>query len=710
MKWRSAVLVLLLASCREPTTQVLVRLATDIPDMDAVVIVIEDQDDTVAREVTLPPERLRGLPADGSFTDIGSFGVVPLRGDATRRFRVRAQVTARDRDNNVVRFETRARTGFVNRRTIRLDIYLARLCIDLAVMCEEEGLTCGIEGCVPEDVPPEILPPIDDPVDPDDPIDPRGRDAGVDGGPDGVDGGTDAGIDAPMDAPQDVDGPADGAIDDTGVDAIADAGTDAGAFDAFTGFDGGPDLMPRDPPVLVFPWDGYREPTARPTFAWRAIPGTVEYRILIRRAETTAITRNERVPHMDGTTLITRRLTDALTVDDRWTWYVVSCDGPNFPFDCGPPLAGARYLWTNSESCDFNGDGNAQAVVGQDGGDVLVWQGATPTSLSAHGRATPTAVACADLDGDDDAELIAASADDGPVAVFDGTPLSAGASPFNASATRIVAADFNWDATNPTTTREDIVLADPVAGEVWVSFDGGPLEPVVRRVMSGRAPDEGTFGRWGRDLAVADVDADGHPDLIIGDANHPDEAAVSKGDGRVQIVFGDPAAPFSETRTVVVRAPVDGELFGFRVAAAGIDNEGRAHFAVSAPEAGVNGTVYIFESPAPDAWTSVSPGGPRFASSLAWVPSGFGSVGVLTGHAESGPSQRGAAFLCGRASCANLGAPATNNAFLGFEVGTLGAQNVVLSRAAGQNGLYVGPGWSRQGGSYTITARSRLPR
>ena len=164
--------VVLSCGCEDPPTQVVVRLATNLSfgsdpgdDFDSIHLIIRDQDGEPVRDQVLAD--LEDVPSDGRYHEIGSFGILPRGGDATRRF----EVSATAMKGGVQLFETYVRSSFVRKHTIRLDLYLPRLCIDLARTCMPDE-TCGIAGCVSPDVDPARLPlysPDDDPM----PRDPR---------------------------------------------------------------------------------------------------------------------------------------------------------------------------------------------------------------------------------------------------------------------------------------------------------------------------------------------------------------------------------------------------------------------------------------------------------------------------------------------------------------------------------------------------------
>lgn len=137
----------LIAACGAAPTQVAVRVATDLTaedGVDAIEVLVVADDGTIAARRTI-----EGLSDSGGFVEIGSFGVVPRGGDASRRF----EVVAVARFGGQEIFRTRARTGFVAGQTIRLDVYVASQCLGIARRCETDE-TCGVAGCTSADVDP----------------------------------------------------------------------------------------------------------------------------------------------------------------------------------------------------------------------------------------------------------------------------------------------------------------------------------------------------------------------------------------------------------------------------------------------------------------------------------------------------------------------------------------------------------------------------
>ncbi len=707
---RWLVLALALTSCVDQPTQVFVRLATDIPDIDTVVIRIYDDDEALVREQVLPPDRLSAVPADGRFHPIGTFGLVPQDNDPNRRFRVVIDVTVRREET--VRFETRARSGFVRDNTIRLDIFIAELCIDLAEMCEEEGLTCGIDGCVPEDVPPESLPPIDDDPIPDDPIDPRRFDGGF---------VADSGVDAPT---EDVPGDApdldamDSATDtlrfdggpDGGIDAPFDAGLDAPVLDATGGLTPGVDNAP-----IVFPWAGYRDEDGVPRIAFREIPGAVQYIVTLRDIPPSGTFREEFVAAM-GPGIRVVPLPGIPFLPRRAEVQVRSCDGLTV-FDCNGPTSRPRYIDLERVRCDLNDDGQTDIIAIQSNGTLNVWvngPGSAPSTLDAHTGTSATVSACADLDGDGNAEIVSIQAANGDVAITDwaGAALTALASPFRATATTMIAGDFDADG------FEDIVFADVNNGRVQYARGAAGqtlMSPIAIAREAGLA--FAAAGRYGRDLAVSDIDADGFLDLIIADAD--DRDAMTKNDTGLQICYGGIPA-FADCGVFPVPDTARGEHFGFQVAGLGISDEGRGGFVVGAPEAGIanTGRVYEFRDGAGDHFPVDSPAAAAgfccFPNDLSPGPRDFGTAthSYYVGYGDFETMHFGRTYRCSGGSCTTIAAPGNvADSYFGFDVMSDldGDRLVALSRAGGQNGVYVYTGsWQRMMAPPPVNDLTRL--
>lgn len=172
---RNAVVVTLLAwglgSCADQPTQVAVYLATDLRvpgELQAVRMTLRNgAGDTIRDQVIAD---LSDFPSDGRFHELASFGVVPRRGVAGQRFEVEAAALL----GGAELFTSRARTGFVTGRSIRLDVYLPSSCREQAARCRPDD-TCGVPGCVSPDVDPALLPDDDGSagIDPEAPTDPR---------------------------------------------------------------------------------------------------------------------------------------------------------------------------------------------------------------------------------------------------------------------------------------------------------------------------------------------------------------------------------------------------------------------------------------------------------------------------------------------------------------------------------------------------------
>lgn len=149
--WAAAV-ALALAGCAAAPSQLVVVIDSDLalPAELASVRVTSLHEDVVVSRVTFAvAETATGAASTLPF----SLGIVPLQGDSTRR--VRVVVEALDALGTPV-VETHAVVGFLQGRSLRLPMFLARSCI--AIECPADQ-TCTRNGCVAEAIDPEDLEP-----------------------------------------------------------------------------------------------------------------------------------------------------------------------------------------------------------------------------------------------------------------------------------------------------------------------------------------------------------------------------------------------------------------------------------------------------------------------------------------------------------------------------------------------------------------------
>jgi len=150
----------------EPT-QLVVVVQTDMivpAELDGFVVRVRD-----GRGRLVEPERTFDLEGEGRVTLPATFGVAPRDRDPERRVTVEVDAML----DGARRFDTRARTGFVENEVLRLDLWLAGRCVVEGGTCSDEE-TCSLDGCVDLDVPPSDLHPW----------------GGLDAGPPETDGGT----------------------------------------------------------------------------------------------------------------------------------------------------------------------------------------------------------------------------------------------------------------------------------------------------------------------------------------------------------------------------------------------------------------------------------------------------------------------------------------------------------------------------------------
>ncbi len=144
----------LIACSPDPVTELVVVVNSDMKtpgEFDGFRVVVTGPDGEISTDryyfIGSEPGKV-ALPAD--------FGLVPKDDDASRRVTVEVWATLAGADL----FSNRAITGFVEGKTLRLDMFLASRCLSEAKACKPNE-TCRVNGCVPPEVDPGTLPEFD---------------------------------------------------------------------------------------------------------------------------------------------------------------------------------------------------------------------------------------------------------------------------------------------------------------------------------------------------------------------------------------------------------------------------------------------------------------------------------------------------------------------------------------------------------------------
>jgi len=137
------------AGCREvPATQLLVVVDSDLAvdrELNRIEVSVTDPSDPLGRVVFSQREfTLLPTPRPAAYTLPLSFGLVPIRGDASRRVRVTVRASTVDTGR---RIELTAITGFLPDRKLLLTMFLQRACVGIDTCLD--GYTCVDGACVP---------------------------------------------------------------------------------------------------------------------------------------------------------------------------------------------------------------------------------------------------------------------------------------------------------------------------------------------------------------------------------------------------------------------------------------------------------------------------------------------------------------------------------------------------------------------------------
>lgn len=231
---------------------------------------------------------------------------------------------------------------------------------------------------------------------------------------------------------------------------------------------------------------------------------------------------------------------------------------------------------------DVSGDGHADLVVtGYNGSEIRVYPGdgtggfAEPLLLDAGSGHSPWAVAVADVDSDGKLDIVTANNDAGSVSVLlgdgDGGFAAALNSPAGSFPIALAVADVDDDG------HPDVVTANAGGLDVSVLHGDGSGHFAAPTNLSIGADAEP------RAVTLADVDGDGHPDIVTANADTGgQEFPPPELPGTVSILVNDGNGSFAPAVQYSAGA---GEGRAESVAVADVTGDGAADIVVSRPNA-----------------------------------------------------------------------------------------------------------------------------
>ncbi|MCB9596419.1 MAG: FG-GAP repeat protein [Sandaracinaceae bacterium] len=361
-----------------------------------------------------------------------------------------------------------------------------------------------------------------------------------------------------------------------------DGGVDAGPVD------GG---APTDLPEQIRPVRGayfghvstaMAPPTApssgRPKFRWNFSPGADTFHLQVASDETFDTIVIDQPGLVEDSWIADRGSSDVLGDPGKYFWRVTGCN------DAGcAPFGVPSYFWLGrvQEDIDLAYDGVGSILVAapisgatEVGPGTLHRGEVIAFTYETSGRTFQLGgIATVDANGDTYTELGASIA----VGHYDGT------------------GDVALVAGGP--ARDGV-------GQVFAYSGGSALTP--RASFPALQGGASSGSRFGEAVALFDVDGEGHDDLLVG---QPGDGSSR---GRVVIYWPNSSpTPIDETRSIALTSPnAPGDRFGSAIARLGdVNGDGYFDFAVGAPDARGEGSVYVYYGQARASFAGTLDGG-----------------------------------------------------------------------------------------------------